>query len=165
VNLEAHVPLQPRRLNAARFLGELKEAVVSERGIAVKTEVDEMLELHIDERLMTSALTNLLQNGVKFSRAGGTVVLRAHPDGERVVIDVEDQCGGLPPGKEEELFQPFVQRSVDRRGLGLGLTIVRQAIEAHGGRISVRNRPGVGCTFSAVLPDAVATRGSIVPRP
>ena len=76
VNLEAHVPLQPRRLNAARFLCELKEAVVSERGIAVKTEVDEMLELHIDERLMTSALTNLLQNGVKFSRAGGTVVLR-----------------------------------------------------------------------------------------
>ena len=70
----------------------------------------------------------------------------------QVVIEVEDECGGLPPGKAEELFQPFEQRGGDRSGLGLGLAISRQGVEANGGAIEVKDLPGKGCIFSITLP-------------
>jgi hypothetical protein len=65
---------------------------------------------------------------------------------------VEDECGGLPPGKVDELFQPFQQRGANRSGLGLGLTISRRGVEAMGGRMAARNLPGQGCVFSIDLP-------------
>jgi signal transduction histidine kinase len=70
----------------------------------------------------------------------------------RVLIEVEDECGGLPPGKAEELFLQFEQRGVDRTGLGLGLSISRRSVEADGGEIHVRDLPGVGCVFAIDLP-------------
>lgn len=80
------------------------------------------------------------------------MTLRAYADGDHVVIDVEDECGGLPEGKAEALFQPFKQMSSDRSGLGLGLWISRRAVEASGGTLRVRNNPGKGCTFTIELP-------------
>jgi len=71
---------------------------------------------------------------------------------------VTDGCGGLPPGKAEELFDPLVQRSADRSGFGLGLGIALQAAEAHNGTIRVRDLPGQGCEFTIDVP-------SIAPRP
>ncbi|HEX9102683.1 MAG TPA: HAMP domain-containing sensor histidine kinase, partial [Polyangia bacterium] len=68
------------------------------------------------------------------------------------VIEVQDQCGGLPPGKTEELFSPFVQKGADRSGFGLGLAIARQAAESHHGTVKVANLPGVGCVFTIDLP-------------
>jgi signal transduction histidine kinase len=67
-------------------------------------------------------------------------------------IEVADQCGGLPPGRAEELFTPLVQRHGDRSGFGLGLAIVLQAAEAHGGTAKVHDVPHVGCVFSLDLP-------------
>lgn len=107
-----------------------------------------------DERLLFSALSNLLQNAMKFTKSGGHVVLRALPEEGHVLIEVEDECGGLPPGKAEELFEPYVQRSEDRRGLGLGLAITREAIHLHGGELFVRNTPGKGCVFAVRLPSS-----------
>jgi signal transduction histidine kinase len=69
-----------------------------------------------------------------------------------VTIEVADACGGLPPGKIEDLFSPTVQRGGNRTGFGLGLSIARQAVEAHLGRIDVRDVPGTGCVFSILLP-------------
>ena len=68
------------------------------------------------------------------------------------MIEVEDSCGGLPPDVGSDLFEPFVQRATDRTGLGLGLAIVRQAIDAHHGSVQLRNRPGQGCVFTISLP-------------
>ena len=68
------------------------------------------------------------------------------------MIEVEDNCGGLPPGDAERMFQPFTQDSADKSGLGLGLSICRRSVEAIGGVLSVRNRPGVGCVFTVDLP-------------
>ena len=79
-------------------------------------------------------------------------MLRAHTREGRVLIEVEDECGGLPPGKAEELFRPFEQRSSDRSGLGLGLAISMQSVEANGGELSVRDLPGKGCVFTISLP-------------
>jgi signal transduction histidine kinase len=78
--------------------------------------------------------------------------LRACADGNRVLIEVADHCGGLPPGKAQRLFAPFVQDGADRSGLGLGLTIARRSVEASGGRLSVRDVPAKGCVFTIDLP-------------
>jgi signal transduction histidine kinase len=102
--------------------------------------------------LIAAALANLLQNAFKFSRANGHIVLRTDTTAGRILIEVEDECGGLPPGQAEDLFRPFAQRSADRSGLGLGLAIARESVEADGGEIRARSVPGKGCVFTIDLP-------------
>jgi signal transduction histidine kinase len=138
-------------IGIATLLRDLEAAAPASRGIAVVVEADETLAVDADERLLTTAISNLLQNAIKFTRDGGVVTLRARDAGEMVVIEVEDQCGGLPPGSEQELFAPFVQRSEDKTGLGLGLSITRDAVHAQGGQIAVHNLPGQGCIFTITL--------------
>ena len=87
------------------------------------------------------------------------MLLHAHASGDRVLIEVEDNCGGLPPGDAERMFQPFTQGSTDKSGLGLGLSICRRSVEAIGGVLSVRNMPGVGCVFTVDLPRHVVASG------
>ena len=95
---------------------------------------------------------NLLQNAFKFTRPHTTVILSVHASAERVVIEVEDECGGLPSGNVDELFRPYEQRNADRTGVGLGLAFSRWAVEANFGRIATRNLPGKGCVFAINLP-------------
>ena len=85
--------------------------------------------------------TNLLRNAIKFTREGGRVSVRSRLAEGRVLIDVEDECGGLPPDRAEWLFAAFRQAGRDRSGFGLGLAISKQAIEAHGGTLSVKDVP------------------------
>jgi signal transduction histidine kinase len=123
------------------------------RGVVFVVEpVDETLSIEADRQLVFSAITNLLQNAFKFTAKAGRVSLRARAAAERVVIDIEDECGGLPHGDTEALFRPFEQRSADRSGVGLGLSISRRAVEANGGKLSVKNLPGKGCVFTIDLP-------------
>ena len=87
------------------------------------------------------------------SRSRGTEVsLNARSAGDRVMIEVADHCGGLPPGGHEKLFLPFTQRSVNRAGVGLGLSICRRNVEANNGVLRVRDIPGTGCVFTIDLP-------------
>jgi signal transduction histidine kinase len=104
-----------------------------------------------DRQLLGSAVGNLLSNAFKFSHPEGQVSMRTLVDERKVLIEIEDECGGLPPGKVEKLFEPFEQRSNDRSGLGLGLAIARQAVTACGGRIRIRDLPGKGCIFAIEL--------------
>lgn len=104
------------------------------------------------ERIL-AALGNLLQNAVKFTKPGTTITLRALRSGDKVQIQVADQCGGLPPGSSETMFSPFSQRSTDKSGLGIGLTISRHGVEADGGTLTVADIPGMGCVFTITLPD------------
>jgi signal transduction histidine kinase len=108
----------------------------------------------VDRQLIAAALANLLQNAFKFSRPNGHVVLRTDITTApgRVMIEVEDECGGLPQGNAEDLFRPFEQRSQDRSGVGLGLAIARESVETNGGLIRARNLPGKGCVFTIDLP-------------
>lgn len=109
------------------------------------------LSVYADRHTIVSALSNLVQNAIKFTPSGGHIALMARSAEDRVLIDVEDQCGGLPSGDPEELFRPFAQRSRDRGGLGLGLSISQRSVEANGGKLYVRNRPGKGCVFTIDL--------------
>jgi C4-dicarboxylate-specific signal transduction histidine kinase len=69
-----------------------------------------------------------------------------------VLIDIADRCGGLAVGDAQTMFMPFSQRSSDKSGLGLGLTIARRNIEANDGALGMRDVPGVGCVFTISLP-------------
>jgi signal transduction histidine kinase len=109
-------------------------------------------ELSLDTRLVRSALGNLLRNAVKYSRDGTTIELRGSVTGARAVVEVEDACGGLEPGKVEAAFAPFVRFDARQSGFGLGLAIAKQAVDAHGGSIRVQNLPGKGCVFVLELP-------------
>jgi signal transduction histidine kinase len=114
--------------------------------------VDPTLAIEGDPQLLMSAVMNLLHNAFKYTPAQGAVMLRAQANGDRLVVEVEDECGGIPETKQD-LFQSFGERrGRDRTGLGLGLSIARQAVRAHGGDIHVRNMPGRGCIFSVDLP-------------
>lgn len=122
--------------------------------------VDATLGLQGDRGLLLAALGNLLQNAFKFTQEHTLVTLRTSASARHVSIEVFDHCGGLPPGSAEEMFTPFRQRNADRSGLGLGLSIARQSIEADFGTLNVRNVPGVGCVFSIRMP-----RHAIEPQP
>ena len=124
------------------------------RGIRVVARPSDGLTATCDRRFILSALTNVLRNAVKFSHPRGTVTLYVQSDRRRVLIGVDDECGGLLPGQVEHLFEAFEQVGRDRSGFGLGLAIARQAVEACGGTIGVHNRPGAGCTFLIDLPVA-----------
>src|SRR6185503_4772037 len=109
-----------------------------------------------DQQILASVVANLVQNAFKYTRPHGHITVRARTAGDRVMIDVEDECGGLPPGKAEDLFRPFEQRGADQTGLGLGLSISLKGVRASGGEIQVRDRPGTGCMFTVDLPRAPA---------
>lgn len=110
------------------------------------------VRVHADRQILASVVGNLLHNAFKFTRPRGSVALRTRATSDRVLIDVEDECGGLPPGAAAELFRPFAQRGADRSGLGLGLAICQRGVALNGGQISVVDRPGVGCVFTVDLP-------------
>jgi signal transduction histidine kinase len=105
-----------------------------------------------DMRLLRSAIGNIVGNAIKFTHGSQGIAVRAEQRPDCLVLEIEDHCGRLPDGNSEELFEPFVQRGEDRTGFGLGPAIVKQAIDAHGGRVLVRNVPGTGCVFIFQLP-------------
>lgn len=114
--------------------------------------VDPLIMVEGNRVLLAAALINLLQNASKFTHAHSEIMLSAYGVDDRVLIDVQDHCGGLPPGAVESLFKPFKQAGADRSGLGLGLSIARRSVEADGGSLSVRDLPGTGCIFTIDLP-------------
>jgi signal transduction histidine kinase len=155
VRLDAHLHSQ-ERVSMREFIEEAEVGAAMEangRGMTLSvTAVEAGVDVMADRQLLAAALANLLQNAFKFTHPRGHVVLRASCTDGRVLIDVEDECGGLPAGSAENLFRPFEQRSSNRSGLGLGLSITRRSVLANGGDLRIRDRPGVGCTLTIDLP-------------
>ena len=125
----------------------------SARGCAFSVpEVDASIGIAGNRDHLLAALVNLLQNAFKFTHPHTEVTLHAYATGDRVSVDVKDNCGGLPEGFGETMFKPFTQNSADRSGLGLGLSIARRTVEAEGGSLTVKDVPGRGCVFTMSLP-------------
>jgi hypothetical protein len=156
VRMTAGLPIQHVRFSLAEFVEEVRMVATLEAAIkgcpVAFSAVDPRLEVAADRDLLLSAVGNLLQNAFKFTHPGTEVRLNAYAAGDRILIDVEDHCGGLPPGDPERLFGPFSQSGEDRSGLGLGLSISRRSVEANEGTLAVRDRPGSGCVFTITLP-------------
>jgi len=158
VRLTAGIPERRERMPVAQFIEEIQIAAALDattRGVElVVSPVDKELVVDADRQILAGAVANLLQNALKFSRLRGRVSLKAYAAAGRMLIEVEDECGGLPTGKAEELFRPFEQLNAQRTGLGLGLTISRRGVEANGGKLTVRNIAGKGCVFTVDIPMA-----------
>jgi signal transduction histidine kinase len=133
-------------------LGALPEA--ESKAITIRVAIAQDATMSLDVRLVRSALVNLVLNGVKYTHKQSTIELRAGITEGKVLIEVEDCCGGIAPETIEKAFAPFMRFDKSQKGFGLGLAIARQAAEAHGGTIYVKNLPGKGCVFLLELPVA-----------
>ncbi len=156
VRVTAGMPPRFRFLSLAELIGDVKisaslEAQARGCGFSVSP-VDPGLAVHVDRELLFSAISNLLQNAFKFTEQNTEVSLNVHTTADRILIEVEDSCGGLPAGEAQRMFRPFTQGGDDRSGLGLGLSICRRSVEANNGVLSVRDMPGSGCVFTIDLP-------------
>jgi signal transduction histidine kinase len=145
------------RIPVSSFIEELVPAATLEadaKGIKLAVmPVDDGLAVKADRQVLAAVMGNLLQNAFKFTRPRTTVTLRVSAIAERVLIEIHDECGGLPGGNINELFQPFEQRGADRSGLGLGLDFSRRGVEGNDGQIYARNLPHhQGCVFTVELP-------------
>ena len=148
-----------QRSDAVSIQNFLNDVVVAARlhadysGLTLNIEpIDPDLTANADSQLLESALMNLLTNAFKYTREGGSVTLRAWAENGDLRIEVQDQCGGIPVTKGDP-FAPFGdRRGKDRTGLGLGLSIARNAMRAQGGDVTVRNIPGSGCIFTIQVP-------------
>jgi signal transduction histidine kinase len=155
VRLEAGVP-RLERTCLAEFLEPIQAAAKMQaeahhlRFSVGPVETNVVME--IDRQLLSAALANLLQNAFKFSKVHGSVLLTTRVTQGRVSLEVADSCGGLPAGGAREMFRPFTRRSSNHSGLGLGLSIARNAIRASGGELRVKDVPGTGCVFTVDLP-------------
>jgi len=145
------------RFLVSEFVADLEPAARLEANAKditlIVPRVEPGLVIHADRQVLGAVVGNLLQNAFKFTRPRTTVTLRVEGGAERVLIEILDECGGLPDGNINDLFRAFEQRSADRTGLGLGLAFSRRGVEANGGRICAHNLPHhQGCAFSIDLP-------------
>ena len=158
VRLTAGIPERRKRVLVAEFIEETRVSAAIDaaaRGLElIVPDVEPGLAIEVDSQILAGAVANLLQNAFKFTRSQSGVSLRTSSSDDRVLIEVEDECGGLPTEDAEDLFRLFEQQSRDRTGLGLGLSISRRGVEANGGKLHVRNLPGRGCVFTIDLPKA-----------
>lgn len=158
--------LEPRRedIHIAEMFDDIMTTARIEaeaRGIVLHVRVDSALALKADRQLLFSAVANLVQNAIKYSHRGGHVHISAATNGDWIQIDVEDQCGGIPKEKLAQLFEPYVQSNADRSGLGLGLPIVRRAVQLQGGEVESKSIEGKGCVFTIRLPRGASGLGVV----
>jgi len=113
-------------------------------------------KLAVDRESFSQALTNLLDNAVKFSPGEKEIHVHLRADEENAILEVKDRGIGIPADELDKIFEKFYQgKNAFRqtvKGAGLGLTLVKHTVEAHGGRVSVKSRVGEGSTFSLVFP-------------
>lgn len=114
--------------------------------------VDPTFLVDADRAILGSAISNLVQNALKFSPPRSNVYLTTTGTANEVSFAVEDGCGGIPDGNVDALFDAFSQKSSNRQGVGLGLLISRQGIEANGGTLRGYDIPGKGCVFTISVP-------------
>ncbi len=133
---------------------EIAASIIAQsRGLQLAvTCVDRDVIVSADRQILAAAVANLLQNALKFTRPGSKVALRATTTATRVLLEVEDECGGLPEGTALILLRPFVQLGRDRTGLGLGLAICAKAVKSIAGELRITDIPGKGCVFTIDLP-------------
>ena len=158
VRLDAGV-MTPERLSVFAFVEELEVGAALEasaRGLTLSvTPVDRGVDVEVDRQLLSAAVSNLIQNGLQFTRPRGHIALKSSSTSDRVTIAVADECGGLPGGADQRLARAFAQPSDAAVALGPGLSIVRQSVLAIGATLRVRDLPGSGCVFTIDLPRRV----------
>jgi signal transduction histidine kinase len=140
-----------------RSLMESSAVIVRERAAGKSLEFNvipppEEVIVEADERKVKQIVYNLLSNAVKFAPENGSVVLRAHREGDEVVFAVEDSGPGVAEEFRERIFEEFFQAADDQEGTGLGLALAKRLVELHGGRIWLESEEGQGSRFFFAIP-------------
>lgn len=133
------------------------QAIAARTGLTLRTEIAPALPPVVGEAFyLRRVLDNLLNNAVKFTPSGGTIVVRIQQEGNQVLLQVSDTGIGIPPDEQERIFERFYQvnGSSKRRygGMGLGLALVKEVVTALGGQVGVKSEEGLGTTFTVMLP-------------
>ena len=126
-------------------------APAERRGVTLTVHGPEQVAVRANPGPLRQAVDNLLANAIKFSPQGGAVEVTLRPGESELTITVEDRGAGVPVGEREAIFAPFHRLQRGSEGAGLGLAIVREVAEAHGGRAFVGERAGGGACFSLVV--------------
>jgi signal transduction histidine kinase len=122
-------------------------------------------EISADPDRLASVVENLVSNAIKYTHPGGMVSISALVEGEELLIQVKDNGSGIDSDEQQKVFEPFYRGNQGRRfkqGMGLGLSIARDLIEAHGGRISLESIPGEGSLFTIHLPLQKVTQQALL---
>jgi signal transduction histidine kinase len=133
---------------------DLYEDVAEERGVRIETRTPDDLTLTVDHNRMRQVLANLVDNALKYTPQGGSVSISAAQEGTDIVLTVADTGVGIPADELPRIWDRLYRgdKSRSTRGLGLGLSLVRAIVRAHGGTVGVESVPGHGSRFTLRLP-------------
>ena len=138
----------------AREVVELYEYVAEEKKITVRTELPQPCEAPVDRTRMRQVFANLLDNAIKYTPAGGSVTISVRDEPGRVVVSFRDTGIGIPVEEQDKIWSRLYRgdKSRSQRGLGLGLSLVKAVVEAHGGKATVSSQVNQGAEFTISLP-------------
>lgn len=140
----------------ASLVAEQAAEQAVKKGITVETDIEPALLFRGDETMLMRMLLNLTENGVKYGKPGGKLSVRLSRSGGWITGEVSDDGIGIAPEHLPHIWERFYQadpaRSAASEGTGLGLSMVKYIVEAHGGRVSAVSAPGAGSTFAFRLP-------------
>ena len=156
--LKEHLDLHELALETADSLSDLAR----ERHVSVSV-AGESTSAPADPEYLRLVLTNLVENALRYSGSGSSVLLATHTEGEDAILSVADTGQGIPASALPHLFERFFRvetsRAAENSGSGLGLAITKEIIEAHGGKVEVESELNVGTRFTIRLPKFQRTRG------
>lgn len=128
------------------------KAIEKNISVLFEMEKNETQIIRVDEFMIKRVISNLLDNAIKYTNPGGKITVRLKNTNEGVLVQVEDSGIGIPEEKQRYIFDAFYRVDSDHKGSGLGLSIAKEIIESHGGRIWFESIYGKGSTFSFILP-------------
>jgi heavy metal sensor kinase len=139
-----------------REIVEMYEYVAEEKKIAVTVDLPPSCEASVDPTRMRQAFGNLLDNALKYTPDGGAVTITASQENGRAIVHFRDTGMGIPPEEQGRIWERLYRgdKSRSQRGLGLGLSVVKAVVEAHGGAVTVSSAPEQGSEFTVNLPAA-----------
>jgi signal transduction histidine kinase len=154
--------LRPQPLDLVplvRGAADLYADLAEDKHVALDVQVPDRLMVVADAPRIRQAIANLVDNAVKYTAPGGRVTLEARSGAAGIVVTVADTGPGIPPADLPRIWERLYRGDGSRseRGLGLGLSLVKAMVEAHGGRVAVESSPGAGSRFSIRLPHQGAT--------
>ena len=162
------MPLRRERVRLADVVEravDLYRDVADAKGVRLVVEASEDVEATADRTRLEQAAANLIDNAVKYTPPGGRVDVEVRGAGNAALLRVRDTGPGIPPDERPRIFDRLFRgdRSRAERGLGLGLSLVKAIVEAHGGTVAVDSEPGAGSTFTVTLPLAGEGSKSLSP--
>jgi signal transduction histidine kinase len=135
-------------------VADLYSDVADEKKIILSTHVDGPCEALVDRTRIRQAFANLLDNAIKYTNPGGRVEIDSHRNRDEILVQFRDTGMGIPANELDKIWDRLYRgdKSRSQRGLGLGLSLVKAFVEAHGGRVEVQSGVGTGSEFTVGLP-------------